>query len=188
MKKTKFFFIIIFAFINSFVSCQQARNQSFTITEADKVVVSTIFFKDKTTEPQILKKDSVTKLYYPSGVEPKESVVKTGSANLNKGEIKKLTSLLQTPISGHALPYQYDIQLDFYNKNKIVQTATISSETKNLIVKKIGCKTNIDENQQEIDPCFFRGMVSDSLKKYVVSLLKSKKLWNKEQQFMEDYK
>ncbi|MEG1590537.1 hypothetical protein [Chryseobacterium sp.] len=75
-------------------------------------------------------------LYYPSEVEPKESIVKTGSANLNKGERKKLTSLLQKPISGHALPYQYDIQLDFYNKNKIVQTATISSETKNLIVKK----------------------------------------------------
>ncbi|OBW41246.1 hypothetical protein AB670_02363 [Chryseobacterium sp. MOF25P] len=188
MKKTKFFFIIIFAFINSFFSCQQFKNQNFTTKEVDKVVISTVYFKDKTTEPQILKKDSVTMLYYPSGVEPNESIVKTGSANLNKGEIKKLTSLLQTPISGHALPYQYDIQLDFYNKNKIVQTATISSETKNLIVKKIGCKTKIDENEQEIVPCFFIGMVSDSLKKYVVSLLKNKKLWNKEQQFMEDYK
>ncbi|MDG4655141.1 hypothetical protein, partial [Chryseobacterium arthrosphaerae] len=124
----------------------------------------------------------------PIEADIKESITKTGFANLNKEESKKLISLLKEPSLGHALPYQYDIQIDFYKKNKIVQTATISSETKNLVIKKAGCRTHIDENGQEIDPCFFSGMVPENLKKYIVSLLKSKKLWNKEQQFMEDYK
>ena len=187
MNKIKFFFISIFAFFNTLVSCQNVKNHNF-IKDADKVTISTIYFKDKTTEPQLLKKDSTTKLYYPIEVEIKESITKTGFANLSKEESKKLISLLNEPSLGHALPYQYDIQIDFYQKNKIVQTATISSETKNLVIKKNGCKTYIDKDGQEIDPCFFRGMVSNNLKKYIVSLLKNKKLWNKEQQFVEDYK
>jgi len=187
MVKTKFFFITILIIFNTLVSCQNVKNHNL-IKDADKIIISTVLFKDKTTEPQLLKKDSATKLYYPIEADVKEKITKTGSADLKKEESKKLISLLKEPSLNHSLPYQYDIQIDFYKKNKIIQIVTISSETKNLVIKKIGCKSQADENGQEIDPCFFRGMVSDSLKKYIVSLLKSKKLWNKEQQFMEDYK
>lgn len=187
MNKIRLFLISVFTLFNTLISCQNVKNHHF-INDADKVIISTVYFKDKTTEPQLLKKDSASKLYYPIEADIKESITKTGFANLNKEESKKLISLLKEPSLGHALPYQYDIQIDFYKKNKIVQTATISSETKNLVVKKNGCKPNSYENGQEDDNCFFKGMISQSLKKYIVSLLKSKKLWNNEQQFMEDYK
>ncbi|WP_419488761.1 hypothetical protein [Chryseobacterium bernardetii] len=187
MNKIRLFLISVFTLFNTLVSCQNVKSHHF-INDADKVIMSTVYFKDKTTEPQLLKKDSTSKLYYPIETDIKESITKTGFANLNKEESKKLISLLKEPSLGHALPYQYDIQLDLYKNNKVVQIVTISSQTKNLVIKKVGCKTHIDENGQEIAPCIFRGMVSENLKKYIVSLLKSKKLWNNEQQFMEDYK
>lgn len=148
MKKAKILFILILALLNSLASCQQVKNQHFTTKEVDKVVLSTVYFKDKTTEPQILKKDSVTKLYYPSDTEPKEIISKTGSANLNKDEIKKLESLLQTPNSGHALPYQYDIQLDFYNRGKVFETATMFVQNYPVKTEK---EYEMATNKMEID-------------------------------------
>lgn len=187
MKNIKIKLIFVFVFCYTLVLSQQFKDCNFFVKDSDKVTISTVYFRDKTTEPPpILKRDSATKLYYPED-EVKEVIKKTGTVSLNNNEKEKIISLLKKPNLGHALPYQYDIQLDFYKKNEIVQTVTISSITRNLVIKKVGCKTYIDKDGQEIDPCFFRGSVSNNLKKYVVSLLKNKKLWNKEQQFIEDH-
>lgn len=168
------------------IFCQQFNNFDFFVKSADKIKLSTISYRDQTTEMPKYAQDSITKLYYPIEQDVVESITKNGSKYLKKAEIIKTISLLKIPKLGHALPYQYDIQLDFYKKEEIIQTITISSYTKNLVIKKNGCKTYIDENDQEIDPCFFQGMVSNEFKKYIVGLLKKKKLWNKEQQFLED--
>lgn len=81
---------------------------------------------------------------------------------------------------------QYDIKMEYYKHNYIIQTITISSYTKKIIIKKKGCKVFIDENKQEIDPCFFIGKVSEKLKNHITTLLKKKKIWNKEHNFFED--
>ncbi|MDN3693786.1 hypothetical protein QWZ06_16545 [Chryseobacterium tructae] len=195
MKNIKILFNIFLLIFINIAYGQKYDTFNYIEKNVDNITISTINFQDKTTyiptakEDSIYrKKDSISGLSYYADPEIKESISCTGKSKLNKKETILLFQNLQKIELGHALPYQYDIQLDFYKKNKIVQTVTISSETKNLVIKKTGCKTHIDENKQEIDPCFFRGMVSQSLKKYIVSLLKSKKLWNKEQQFMEDYK
>ncbi|WP_326981070.1 hypothetical protein VUJ46_12360 [Chryseobacterium sp. MYb264] len=118
MNKIRLFLISVFFLFNTLVSCQNIKNQHF-ISDADKVIISTVYFKDKTTEPQLLKKDRASKLYYPTEANIKESITKTGFANLNKEESKKLISLLEEPSLGHALPYQYDIQIDFYKKIRL---------------------------------------------------------------------
>lgn len=186
MKKIHPILTFVFFFLYSSILSQQFDNPNFLVKDADKIILSTIYFKDKTTEPPAYKQDSITKLNYPIHEDIQESITKTGSANLNKTEQQKVTVLLSHLKLGHALSYQYDIQLDFYKKNKIIQTITISSETKNLVLKKKGCQPIIDQNGQEIDPCIFKGIVSDDLKKCIVTILKSKKLWNKDQQFLED--
>lgn len=186
MKKRNILCTFIFVCFSSYVFSQQFENYNFFVQDSDRIMISIISFKDKTTEPPAYKKDSITKLSYPLNEDVRESITKTGSASLNRTEKQKLIALLRTPKSGHALPNQYDIQLDFYKENKMVQTVTISSETKNLVVSKKDCKAYADKDGQKIDPCFFQGTVSDELKKYVVALLKKKKLWNKDQQFLED--
>lgn len=188
MKNTHIILTLISCFFYSCLLSQQFDNPNILIKDADKIIVSTVYFKDKTTEPLIYKQDSITKLHYPINENITESITKTGSSTLNTIEQQKMIVLLRNPKLEHALPYQYDIQLDFYKQDKVVQTITISSETKNLVIKKYGCKSRIDKNGQEIDPCIFKGMVSDELKKYTVSLLKNKKLWNQDQQFLEDYR
>lgn len=175
-------------FIFQTAVCQQFNNFNFLIKNADKITISTISFVDKTTATPSYRMDSISKLPYPVDENTKETITNTGTATLTHQEHPVLLKKLETIGMGHALPYQYDIQFDFYLRNKIVQTITISSYTKNLVIKTKGCKTYVDKDGQETDPCFFQGMVSDKLKKYVVSLLKSKKLWNKEQQFFEDDK
>lgn len=203
MEKTKLFFIFIFALLNSLVSCQQFKSTNFIDSNVDKIRLITVYYpsmneihelKPINTKdfPRILTEEEIKKQKASS---KKDSIVKKqnipkkiDSCTLSNLETTKILNLIKKPNYGHALPGEYDIQLDLYKNNKVVQIVTISSQTKNLVIKKAGCKTHIDENRQEIDPCFFRGIVSENLKKYIVSLLKSKKLWNKEQQFMEDYK
>jgi len=194
MKNIKILFNTFLLIFINFAYGQKYTAFSYLDKNVDNVTISTIKFQDKTTyiptakEDSIYrKKDSISGLSYYAGPEIKESISYTEKSKLNKKEITALFQHLQKIELGHALPYQYDIQLDFYKKNKIVQTVTISSETKNLVIKKIGCNYSNKEGQEK-NPCFFRGMVSNDLKKYIVNLLKSKKLWNKEQQFMEDYK
>lgn len=175
MRSTKQLLNILLLLFFQSIFCQQFNNFDFFVKSADKIKLSTISFRDKTTEIPKYAQDSITKLYYPIEQDVAESITETGSKNLKKREIIKIISLLKIPKLGHALPYQYDIQLDFYKKEEIIQTVTISSYTKNLVIKKNGCKTYIDENGQEIDPCFFQGMVSNELKKYIVGLLKKEK-------------
>lgn len=194
-------FIILFTCYNAF--SQQFKSTKFIDSDVDSIRLITVYYpsmdeihelKPRNTKdfPRILSDEEVKK---QKAINQEDSIVKSqnipkkiDSCTLSNLETRKVLNLIKKPNYGHALPGEYDIQLDLYKKNKVVQIVTISSQTKNLVIKKGGCKTHIDENGQEIDPCFFRGMVSENLKKYIVSLLKSKKLWNKEQQFMEDYK
>jgi hypothetical protein len=81
---------------------------------------------------------------------------------------------------------EYDIQFDFYNQGVLMQSATISSYTKNLVIKRFGCKTVLDKENSEIDHCAFYGMVTKKQKKYIIELLIRKKLWNMGDKFFED--
>lgn len=168
----------------------------FFVKNPDSVTIATVFYADNesTPSPKIVrrqepKKDSITgkwTLPYVEYEDVKDTVYTINQKELSQAEIKKLISLLKKPKLEHALLYHYDIQLDFYKNGKIIQTATISSYTKNLEVIKNGCKLCMDKNGEEINPCFFQGMVSNELKEYIVKLLKLKGLWNNEQQFFED--
>lgn len=171
------------------IFCQQYKHTNFFIKSADSVVVSTISYSDKTTwipPDSCFKVDSITKLRHCTCPEPKSMIVKTASVNLTSNEIQRLIYCLGNSKLGHALPLQFDIQFDFYKKSNLTQTVTVSSYTKNLSVKRVGCNTYIDKNNNEIDPCFFLGTISKDFKKYIVKILINKKLWGIKDRFFED--
>jgi hypothetical protein len=186
-----FSIIFLFLFINGY--SQQFDKSKFILeTNIDKAVLSTVYYVDEENAPVIIKspmkKDSVTgKLILPEIEQVFDTTYIVKRAILSQEETKNLLSLLKKPELGHALLYHYDIQINFYRKNILVQKASISSTTRNLEILKMGCKPYIDKNGTEIDPCFFRGKISEELKKYIVQLLREKKLWTKDEKFAEDW-
>ena len=167
----------------------------------DKVTISTVLFQDKTTIPMsrvndslldfyILRvKDSLLDSYVPMPMfeEPKEVIRKIEEKELSKKEITKLIKLLQKRNKkGVPLPYVYDIQLDFYKEGTVLQVVTISSITKKIVVRRINCTPKTEEESLEEDVCYYMGVVSDALKKYLTQLLRKKHLWGEHQCFDED--
>ncbi|MFV0305974.1 MAG: hypothetical protein ACK5IC_10895, partial [Moheibacter sp.] len=186
MKKIALIIITLLS-VNKALS-QQFESFSFLEKEVDSVNLITIYYpsmnemyelnsKNKNDYPRILtntelKESNNESKRLDSIIRKENSPHKIDSCKLRKIEVKKVLIFLSNSAKGHALPYEYDIQLNFYKKGKIVQSATISSYTKNLVIRKKGCKKYIDEYEQEIDPCFYQGMVSNKLKKYLIKTLK----------------
>ena len=184
--------ILIFLMINSFVYGQEINSLDFLFKNPDKVTISTIFFQDKTTIPTIpilIVKDSISDTYISiqTSDEPKEVIRKIEEKELSKEETAKLIKLIQKRNrKGVPLPYIYDIQLDFYKEGTVLQVVTISSVTKKIVVKRINCTPKTAGESLEEEVCYYMGVVSDSLKKYLTQLLREKHLWGENQCFEED--
>ena len=180
---------IIFIFLSSYIYGQQINSLEFLFKNPDKVTIATVLFQDKTTIPISRVKDSLLDSYVPIPIfeEPKEVIRKIEEKELSKKEITKLIKLLQKRNKkGVPLPYVYDIQLDFYKEGIVLQVVTISSVTKKIVVKRINCTPKTEEESLEEDVCYYMGVVSDALKKYLTQLLREKHLWGEHQCFDED--
>ena len=184
--------ILIFLMINSFVYGQEINSLDFLFKNPDKVTISTIFFQDKTTIPTIpilIVKDSISDTYISiqTSDEPEEVIRKIEEKELSKEETAKLIKLIQKRNrKGVPLPYIYDIQLDFYKEGTVLQVVTISSVTKKIVVKRINCTLKTAGESLEEEVCYYMGVVSDPLKKYLTQLLREKHLWGENQCFDED--
>ena len=184
--------ILIFLMINSFVYGQEINSLDFLFKNPDKVTISTIFFQDKTTIPTIpilIVKDSISDTYISiqTADEPEEVIRKIEEKELSKEETAKLIKLIQKRNrKGVPLPYLYDIQLDFYKEGTVLQVVTISSVTKKIVVKRINCTQKTAGESLEEEVCYYMGVVSDSLKRYLTQLLREKHLWGENQYFDED--
>ena len=181
--------ILIFLMINSYIYGQEINSLAFLLKNPDKVTISTIFFQDKTTIPTLIVKDSISDTYVSiqTADEPKEVIRKIEEKELSKKEITKLIKLLQKRNKkGVPLPYVYDIQLDFYKEGTVLQVVTISSVTEKIVVRRINCIPKTEEESLEEDVCYYMGVVSDALKKYLTQLLWKKHLWGEHQCFDED--
>ena len=192
---------IIFIFLSSYIYGQQINSLEFLFKNPDKVMIATVLFQDKTTIPISRVKDSLLDSYIlrvkdslldsyvpiPMFEEPKEVIQKIEEKELSKKEITKLIKLLQKRNKkGVPLPYVYDIQLDFYKEGTVLQVVTISSVTEKIVVRRINCTPKIEEESLEEDVCYYMGVVSNSLKKYLTQLLREKHLWGEHQCFDED--
>ena len=187
--------ILIFLMINSFVYGQEINSLDFLFKNPDKVTISTIFFQDKTTIPTIpilIVKDSISDTYISiqTSEEPEEVIRKIEEKELSKEETAKLIKLIKLiqkrNRKGVPLPYIYDIQLDFYKEGTVLQVVTISSVTKKIVVKRINCTPKTAGESLEEEVCYYMGVVSDSLKRYLTQLLREKHLWGENQCFDED--
>ena len=180
--------ILIFLMINSYIYGQEINSLDFLFKNPDRVTISTIFFQDKTTSLLIVK-DSISDTYISirTSDEPKEVIRKIEEKELSKEETAKLIKLIQKRNrKGVPLPYIYDIQLDFYKEGTVLQVVTISSVTKKIVVKRINCTSKTAGESLEEEVCYYMGVVSDSLKKYLTQLLREKHLWGENQYFDED--
>ena len=180
--------ILIFLMINSYIYGQEINSLDFLFKNPDRVTISTIFFQDKTTSLLIVK-DSISDTYISirTSDEPKEVIRKIEEKELSKEETAKLIKLIQKRNrKGVPLPYIYDIQLDFYKEGTVLQVVTISSVTKKIVVKRINCTPKTAGESLEEEVCYYMGVVSDSLKKYLTQLLREKHLWGENQYFDED--
>ena len=192
---------IIFSSIFIFSILQTVFSQQFNTLsgkDIDSITISTIHYQDKTTDLPLAKdfhpaiKDTITSkwsLPYYEVHKTKDTIFIIEQKKLTSKEIMSLNKILKshksyiidTPLMEH-----YDIQIDYYKKNSVMQSITISSYTKKIVINRKGCKIYIDNDEQEIDSYFFRGKISKKAKFYIVKLLKAKKLWRKEQNFFED--
>jgi hypothetical protein len=184
MKNTILIVIILLSCTIFNTTYCQTKKITFFLNSADSIIVSTVYYRDKMTQlPNINKRDSIGNLQFE---ELADSVGKIKSRNLTNSEIKEFIKIIKKPSFNHSGPMEYDIQFDFYNQGVLMQSATISSYTKNLVIKRFGCKTVLDKEISEIDPCAFYGMVTKKQKKYIIELLIRKKLWNMGDKFFED--
>ncbi len=197
MQKEIVTFIVIF--FSYFVFGQPTDNLDFMLKNPDKVMISSILFQDKTTVenltiPDVLFYDKTTELQKKDNIsisysekEPNEIIKTLGEKLLSEKEARKLIRLIQKRNrKGVPLPYGYDIQLDFYKNGTILQVVAISSTTKKIVVKRINCIPKTNEESIEKNVCFYMGVISNSLKRYLTLLLREKKLWNENQCFEED--
>lgn len=197
MQKEIVTFIVIF--FSYFVFGQPTDNLDFMLKNPDKIMISSILFQDKTTVenltiPDVLFYDKTTELQKKDNIsisysekEPNEIIKTLGKKLLSEKEARKLIRLIQKRNrKGVPLPYSYDIQLDFYKNGTILQVVTISSATKKIVVKRINCIPKTNEESIEKNVCFYMGVISNSLKRYLTLLLREKKLWNENQCFEED--
>ncbi len=190
---TNIFKFLILLFSQTFFS-QQFKNHRILYTDkVDSIVVSTVHYQDKTTilpeELMVYIKDPISGLEYPVNDEAKDTIFMLKQKRLTIKETLTLNNILKSQKSytnGIPLLEVYDIQFDYYLKDSIIQSITISSYTKKIVIKRKGCKTYTDNDGNEIDPCFFRGKITKKVKFYIEKLLKKKKLWSKEQFFFED--
>jgi hypothetical protein len=195
----KYRFILLFLLSTYVVFGQQFKNNRILHTiKVDSVMVSTVHFQDKTTELPLAEnfhpstKDSINSeqsLPFHDENKTKDTIYLLKSKKLTLNEIlvlNKIFSSSKSYVKDTPLIWHYDIQFDYFKNDSIIQTITISSYTKKIVIKKKGCKTYLDNDGQEIDPCFFMGKISKKTKTYIVRLLKNKKLWRKEQFFFED--
>ena len=184
------FLATLILFAVTFSTRGQYHSIDFFISNADSVTISTVKYIDKTmVYPKRIKRtDTLGNCYYDYFYPPEinDSISIIGIKYLDTKETKNLIRKLRKVKKVYPLPTGYDIQLDFYKKNVLIQTATVSSYSKKLIVKKTGCKEVYNENNSEIDPCIFMGMISNDLKKYLRYLLIKKNLWINEDNFFED--
>ena len=178
--------------INSYIYGQEINSLDFLFKNPDRVTISTIFFQDKTTIPTIpilIVKDSISDTYISirTSDEPEEVIRKIEEKELSKEETAKLIKLIQKRNrKGVPLPYIYDIQLDFYKGESVLQVVTISSVTKKIVIKRINCTPKTAGESLEEEVCYYMGVVSDSLKRYLTQLLRAKHLWAENQCFEED--
>jgi hypothetical protein len=110
---------------------------------------------------------------------------------LSNQEISKLNIELKDKRSyahQRASMFHYDIVINYYLKESIIQLVTISSVSGNITIEKTGCKSimrHTDSSYQDKDPirttypCLFALKVSKSFKTYIQQLLIKKRMWPK---------
>lgn len=151
--------------------------------KTDSVVVSNIFYRDKEFNAPLAvniipaKKDSITgelTLPYYDFKEEKDTIFVQSRKRLTKSQVATLNSFLQNKKSfsknGIALLGHYDVEISYYQKGVVSQFVRMSSVTNKISIYREGCKSVIDKNKQEIDPCLFYDNVSKDFKKYILQL------------------
>lgn len=174
----------IFLLVSQNVLSQQFTNSDILLFQkSDSVVVSNVFYRDKEFNASLVtnivpaKKDSITgnlTLPYNDYQEKTDTTFIKCRKKLTKNQIFTLNSFLQNKKSysknGVALLGHYDIEINYYQKGIVFQFIRISTITNKITIYREGCKSVIDKNKQEINPCLFYASVRKDFKKYMSQL------------------
>ncbi|WP_409417003.1 hypothetical protein [Flavobacterium sp. PS2] len=184
MKIKQILCIPLFLLMGQNVFCQQFNNSNVLLFQkSDSVVVSNMFYRDKEFNAPLAinsipaKKDSITgelTLPYNDFKEEKDTIFVQSKKRLTKNQVATLNSFLQNKKTFNkndiALLGHYNIEINYYQKGAIFQFVRVSLITNKTTISRIGCKSIIDKNKQEIDPCLFYGNISKNFKKYILQL------------------
>ncbi|OXA85896.1 hypothetical protein B0A66_18740 [Flavobacterium hercynium] len=181
-KRISFHAFVLLLLLNQNGFSQQFKNSKvLSFEKADSVVVSKIYYRAKESSAPLAKnfvpskKDSITgELTLPYYKTEKDTIYELSRRKLSTKELITLNNHLQNKKSfsqkGVALQHHYDYEINYYQKGVVFQYVRISSLTNKISISRNGCKSVLDENKQEIDPCLFYGSVTTPLKNYILKL------------------
>ncbi|MGO3183420.1 MAG: hypothetical protein ACTIJ9_11365 [Aequorivita sp.] len=176
--------ILVFLTNSSGYSQQSSSLDFFDNSDYEKVTISYYFIRDRTFYPPPASKlipldslESTPTLEISKAETIKEIHKKTGEAELTEKEVKKLIKKMRKKlIPIYAMDTNKNFEIDFYRNDTIFQNITISPYTKNLYVRKEGCKNIKYSEGYEYDPCIYRGQMTPEFERYIYYLLKKKSL------------
>lgn len=174
---------LLLLLLNQTISGQQFKSTSFITQEKlDSVVIFKVFYKSKefiTPSTPIIKpsvRDSITGAitlpYYDDAQEKKDTVIILSRKKITKTENISLNQLLKKQSSfskkGVALLSHYDIEINYYKQEKIIQNVKVSTMTKKISIKRETCHNNIINTPNN---CLFYGSASRKLEVFILKLI-----------------
>lgn len=181
-KLISFHTFVLLLLLNQNGFSQQFKNSKvLSFEKADSAVVSTVYYRDKEFSSPLAKnlvpakKDPITgELTLPYYKTEKDTIYELSRHKLSTKQLTTLNNHLQNKKSfskkGVALQHHYDYEIIYYQKGVVFQYVRISSITSKICLLRNGCKSLLDENKQEIDPCLFYGSVTNPIKNYILEL------------------
>lgn len=181
-KLISFHAFVLLLLVNQNGFSQQFKNSKvLSFEKADSVLVSKVYYSDKESSAPLAKnfvpskKDSITgEITLPYYKVEKDTIYDLSRRKLSTKELTTLNNHLQNKKTfrkkGVALQHHYDYEINYYQKGVVFQYVRISSITSKISISRNGCKSVLDENKQEIDPCLFYGSIANALKNYILQL------------------
>ncbi len=173
------FITVIFTFTNLF--SQQFSNLDFVEKDGfNEVKIIYYRYQDKSSNPNPIRKlvpiDSLDIYKGDEHIFIEKKPEKLGESKLCKKEIKKLFKKLKVNNSAkYILDSDYNIYLEFYRDDKLIQEILANTFSNNLVISKEGCKP-IQMEGYEKYPCKYLGQMTPEFKNYLKKLLKKKKI------------
>ncbi len=158
----KFIYFVIFLKSTILFGQQSTDINFFKNLDFDNVKLTVFSIKSKTSSaPSFNLEENTTEV---------KKIKK--EKKLSEKEICKLFKHIKKVENKHVLDSDYDINIAFFENNKLIQEIDISSFSKNIKLKKANCKKTLSDGY-EIDPCLFLGSMTSKQEKFISKLLKN---------------